>query len=813
MQRILRIFGKVRQFVPCIVAAIIGIVASVTATVVIVVRDNHEAEAQFDVIAENHFMVLQNALDQYVNRLHAVRALFDSSIEPVTRNEFEAYTHPLLLEDNAIATLSWVPRIEGAARAQHERMGVLQGIPGYHVKMMNADGTMAVSPERGEYYPIFFATVPKTSPLYGLDLWSEIATRAELEHSRDEDRLGFSQIQKLVSSGNTAGGFLFSLPIYRRGLPYDSVDERRRNLAGFVHGSLIADRMFAALMRENKAPKGLDTYFYEPDAGLNAPPVYVHASRLHRHPARQLSQAALAAAGLHWPRDLLADGQQWLTMDVVPMPGGPMTVTHDRAWIVLIFGLILTVAVVTYIRATRSHASRMMRVNKRVSDLAETDALTLLANRRIFLERLNAAFVACRRGAKPFAVLYFDLDHFKDVNDTLGHPVGDALLREVAARVSGATRENDVVARFGGDEFAILQTDVDEPAAAGALATKVGQLIAVPYRVEDNEVHTTASIGVSCYSADVSNPDAMMIQADLALYRAKEDGRNCFRFHNAELDQQVQERVIIADELRVAVERNELELYYQPQVELRSGRIVGLEALVRWNHPKRGRIPPSIFIPIAERTGRIQQLGQWVLETACRQLRSWEDAGISPDLVGVNFSALHFKGSVELHRDVSATLEKWAIDPHRIEIELTETVLMDITQQHNDRFEGLRTLGLRIAIDDFGTGYSSLNYLANYPINRVKIAGELVAGVDNGSRSAAVVRAAIRLAHELGIEIIAEGVETEGQAQFLLAAGCEYAQGYYFSMPVNVEEATVLLRAERIKPARGPLRLVESSAA
>jgi diguanylate cyclase (GGDEF)-like protein len=410
-------------------------------------------------------------------------------------------------------------------------------------------------------------------------------------------------------------------------------------------------------------------------------------------------------------------------------------------------------------------------------------------------------------------VLYFDLDHFKDVNDTLGHAAGDELLQQVAARVLGAVRGNDIVARFGGDEFAILQSDAVDLAAAGTLAAKIGKIVAEPYSIEGNEVHISASIGISRYTPDVAEPDAMMIQADLALYRAKADGRDCVRFHSAELDREVTERVIITDELRSAVERNEFELYYQPQVEIRSGRIAGMEALLRWNHPTRGQIPPSVFIPIAERSGEIQSIGQWVLDAACRQLQLWQNQGIAPEIVGVNFSALQFKGSADVDRDVAASLDKWGIAPGKIEIELTESVLMDITQQHSARFERLRQRGVRIAIDDFGTGYSSLNYLANFWINRIKIAQELVFGVDTDSRSATVVRAAIRLAHELGIEIIAEGVETEGQEEFLLSAGCEHAQGYYFSRPVTAARATELLRTGTIKPIHGALRLLETTAA
>jgi diguanylate cyclase (GGDEF)-like protein len=804
--------SKLRQLLPCILASAIGVAASLTAAGVIVQRDNNDADRQFHVLAENHFMVLQNGLDEYVNRLHAVRALFDSSEEPVTRNEFEAFTRPILADNSAIATLSWIPRLLNSERAEHERSAVLQGLAGYRIKAMNADGKMALSPERSEYYPIYYATLPKTSPLYGLDLRSEPPTLAEMDHARDSDRLGFSPIRTLVSTGGTQSGYLFSMPVYKRGSLHDTIEERRRNLIGFVHGSLNTGKMVDTIIAANKTPKGLDSFFFLPGGGRDDLPAYVHSSRLRTTPAEPMSEASLAA-GPHWSRALIADGQPWMTMEMVPMPGGPLTAQHGRSWVVLAFGFILTSAVVIYIRSSRRYAFRMMRVNQKVSELAQMDALTSLANRRAFIERLGAAFAACRRGANPFSILYFDLDHFKDVNDTLGHAIGDALLRQVASRVTDATRENDIVARFGGDEFAILQSDANDIAAAGALAAKIGQILAEPYFIEGNEVHISVSIGISRYAPDIPGPDAMIIQADLALYRAKEEGRNCYRFHSADLDREVQDRVVIGEELRGALDRNELELHYQPQVELRSGRIVGLEALLRWNHPKRGWIPPAIFIPIAERTGQIQILGRWVLDATCRQLRSWQDQGVAPALVGVNVSALEFKGSADLDRDVAECLGKWSIAPGTIEIELTESVLMDITQQHNERFERLRQLGVRIAIDDFGTGYSSLSYLANYPISRMKIARELVFGVDTDSRSATVVRAAIRMAHELGIEIIAEGVETEGQTKFLLSAGCESGQGFYFSRPVNAERATKLLRAGRISPVRRSLRLIETTAA
>jgi len=813
MQVVRQASGMLRQFMPCILAAAIGVGVSVAVAGLTANRETRNAEQQFNATADNDFMIVQNGVKEYVNKLRAVRALFDSSDASVSRNAFEAFTRPLMLENAAIATLSWVPRVLNPERAEFEREGARQGLPDYHIKMMHADGvTMTPSPERGEYYPIFYATVPKTSPLYGLDLRSEPPTLLELDQARDQDRLGISGMRTLISASGKQSGFLFSLPIYKRATLPNSIEARRRDLAGFVHGSLITSKMVETIIATNQTPQGLDSFFFARDADAAELPIYGYASG-PRPTALQPTSRGSLAAGPSVSRDLTADGQPWLTMEMVPAPGGPLVVYHDRAWIVLIFGLIITGIVVTYISSSRRHALHMIRVNQKVSDQAKTDALTGLPNRRAFMEGLGTAFASARRGGKPCAVLYFDLDHFKDVNDTLGHAAGDELLHVIAARVRGAVRCNDIVARFGGDEFAVLQSDADDLAAAGALAAKIGKLVAEPCFIEGNEVHVSASIGISGYTPEVAGPDAMMIQADLALYRAKEEGRNCFRFHSADLDREVTERVIIAEELRGAVERNELELYYQPQVEIRSGRIAGMEALLRWNHPTRGQIPPSMFIPIAERSGEILRLEQWVLDAACRQLRLWQNEEIAPEIVGVNFSALHFKGSADIDRDVAASLDKWGLAPGKIEIELTESVLMDITQQHNDRFESLRRLGVRIAIDDFGTGYSSLNYLANYPISRIKIAQELVFGVDTDRRSATVVRAAIRLAHELGIEIIAEGVETEGQEKFLVSAGCEYAQGYYFSRPVTATRATELLRAGAIKPIRGALRLVQTTAA
>jgi diguanylate cyclase len=385
------------------------------------------------------------------------------------------------------------------------------------------------------------------------------------------------------------------------------------------------------------------------------------------------------------------------------------------------------------------------------------------------------------------------------------------LLGQVADRLRTSLRKTDLVARFGGDEFAVLETEAVDLDTAGQLARKILTVLAAPYDLAGTAVHVTASIGIARYEPDIAGPDAMLSQADLALYRAKEDGRNCYCFHTHELDQQVRERVAITDELRGAVARDEFELHYQPQVDLATGKIIGLEALLRWRHPMRGLVSPGIFVPIAERSGAIVQLGSWVFEEACRQLAVWQMQGIAPDVLAVNFSAVQFKSS-SIQHELTACLQRWALDPANLEIELTESVLMQVSSHHSDILDRLRASGLGIALDDFGTGYSSLSYLITYPVNRIKIAQQLVFGVIDEPRSATVVRTAIRLAHELGIELIAEGVETAAQAQFLLSAGCKQAQGFYFSRPVTAAEATKLLKKGQIDPEGNSLPAKASGA-
>ncbi len=434
--------------------------------------------------------------------------------------------------------------------------------------------------------------------------------------------------------------------------------------------------------------------------------------------------------------------------------------------------------------------------------MARYDALTGLANRRVFVEELERAIAQARRSEKGLAVLYLDLDHFKDVNDTLGHPVGDELLKAVAHRLRANMRVPDTVARFGGDEFAVVMSDLADPADAAILAEKLLKCVAEPYHLGANEVCSGTSIGIATYGADSPDAESILTHADVALYRAKNEGRGTFRFFTDAMDREVKARVTLAAELHQAIAAEQFTLYYQPEVDIDTGHIIGLEALVRWKHPQRGLLGPGEFIPAAEESGLIVPLGRWILQAACRQTREWIDLGIAPSFVAVNLSILQFKSTQDLETDIAAAQAEFGLPRRMLEVELTETVLMDATHRNSGILQRLRAGGVRIAIDDFGTGYSSLEYLRRLSIDRIKIAQEFIADLDAEPSSGPIVKAALALAGAFELGVIAEGVETKAQLELLRSWGCREAQGFYFAKPGTPQEITILLREGCILPPR-----------
>jgi diguanylate cyclase (GGDEF)-like protein len=798
-----------RHIWPIIGAASLGVAVATASWFAVSVWEERLAKAKFTNVAGDYATVLQNGLDQYLSKILAVRAFYDASVE-VDPDEFELFTNQIGAGYEETMRLVWAPLVTRDERAAFERKVRDRGHPDFSIRTWSLANPMAVAPDRDEYFPILFTTVAsKRAATLGTDLNSEPLRSEAIRRAREGNTVATAQgIQLRNPISGQRDGFLAVIPVYRQDAELNSLEQRRHNTLGVVVGAFQTAAVLDAILDRATLPQDVDLYLYPAKSSPDAMPVYFRGAANRENELKPRPQQELADLP-GWTTTISAGDAKW---NLVVMPVREGVISYYRAWLVLAAVLLVFGALLAYMWTSLRHALRLEAANSRVLELAQTDLLTNLANRRAFLKRLTMAFAASLRGAPPFAVLYLDIDNFKDVNDTLGHAMGDLLLKDVVSRVKSAVRPEDLVARFGGDEFAILLPDITEPDTAGALAERIGKVLAKPFTIKGHKVRITSSTGIAVFSPETASPEAMMMQADLALYGAKDEGRDCYRFHSHDLDREVHERVRVAEELRVALDQGDLELYYQPQVELATGRIIGLEALIRWNHQTRGLLTPASFIPVAERTGSVLPMGLWVFEEACRQLKLWRTEGVAPQVLSVNVSGVQFKGASELEREIEASLTRWDIDPSQLELELTESVLMEASQRHANTLENLRQLGTKISIDDFGTGYSSLKYLTQYPVNRLKLAQEFVFHVTVDYRNAAVVRAAIRLANELGLEVIAEGVETEAQARFLMGAGCEQAQGYYFSRPVPAAMATELLRAGRIEPQSGPLRRLTSAA-
>ncbi|MDB5808504.1 MAG: hypothetical protein JWN94_626 [Betaproteobacteria bacterium] len=415
---------------------------------------------------------------------------------------------------------------------------------------------------------------------------------------------------------------------------------------------------------------------------------------------------------------------------------------------------------------------------------ANHDTLTGLPNRAMFNQRLTQALARAQRLSTMAAVLFIDLDRFKVINDTLGHDAGDQLLKQLAERLRECLREGDTFGRLGGDEFVVLIEDVAGPTQISGVAQKILETVARPYMISGQEFHVTASIGVSVYPDDGLDQQTLLKNADIAMYRAKEQGKNNHTFYSAQMNSHTFERLALETSLRRAIEREEFLLHYQPKVDMRSGRITGVEALVRWQHPELGMVPPGQFIALAEEAGLIAPIGDWVLRTACAEAQSWVAKGMSPIGVAVNLSARQFAGD-ELAASIMRVLRETGLDPHLLELEITESTVMHNAERAAEVLQHLKRLGVRIAIDDFGTGYSSLSYLKRFPISSVKIDRSFVLDLPTNKDDAAITQAVIAMAHSLRLRVIAEGVETSEQYQFLEEHQCDEMQGHYFSKPVD----------------------------
>jgi len=441
--------------------------------------------------------------------------------------------------------------------------------------------------------------------------------------------------------------------------------------------------------------------------------------------------------------------------------------------------------------------SDRLSAERNLHHLAYYDSLTGLPNRLLFNDRLHQAVAECKRRGNFIALLLLDIDRFKNVNDTLGHEAGDQLLREISSRLQVGMRESDTIARLGGDEFTVIFPDLTDVQDVVRMAQNILLHLSLPLVIDGHEIFTSASIGITLYPHDTSDEDALVKYADSAMYHAKAQGRNNYQFYSSDMTTHIQERMALETDMRKALERGEFYLNYQPQVDIASGRITGMETLIRWRNSLGKNISPAEFIPLAEETGLIVPIGEWILKTACMQLKAWNNAGYTELLLAVNIASRQFHDPL-FHQTVGQIVSSSGILPQCLELEITEGILLQYSEEIHNTFLKLKSSGVKLAIDDFGTGYSSLSYLKRFPIDRLKIDQSFVRDISTDADDLAIVKAIIALAHSLKLEVIAEGVETEAQLSLLRFEGCKEYQGYFFARPMDADAFTALLQSSNL---------------
>jgi diguanylate cyclase (GGDEF)-like protein len=757
------------------VACVVGTLATLGAVLLVCFWEYRVAEIDFQSKANGYVEVIDADLGDSRTLLYTIAAHIASIDHPVSAREFGDFSAALHRRVSGLRDTAWAPHVTRVERAAFELAARAAGLAGYGIVQLGPHGNLIPAGQRGEYYALlYFEAGGKKRAVLGFDLISESARAAAARRALQTGQPAATAPMDVLTVRTPGAGVLAYMPVYRL---QPAIGSASRSAQGLVLGVFDIHEMVEKILARKKSMSGLNLYLYNLDPRARRHVIY----RTHRWDSteRPLSEPEMLA-GAHWQGTVSLIDQR---IGAIVTPAHPLHFLRPTLFAIatLLVGIAMTAMIAAYIILSLRRTAQLESLtatlnasNEHITRVSLHDALTGLPNRLLFHDRMEQATAGIARDS-PFALLFLDLDRFKVVNDTLGHAAGDQLLCQVAERIAGNIRDEDTAARLGGDEFAIILSHVGDSATVALLANRLIAAISKPYLLGDQPATIGVSIGASIGAPNVAAAE-IVAQADLAMYAAKEAGRGTFRTFEERLRTRVDQKRVLENDLRDALERDELEVHYQPLMNLADLRVSSFEALARWRHPELGPIPPDRFIAVAEECGLIGQLGLRILQIACRDAAGWP----RPVKVAVNVSPRQF-ASDALLADIFEVLRKSGLPPERLELELTEAAVLHDSEITRTTLVSLRAAGVSVALDDFGTGYSSLSSLLRFPFDKIKIDRSFLERVDTSPSAAPLVRGVIALATTLNLTTTGEGVETRGQLEYLRACGCSEAQGFFFS--------------------------------
>lgn len=783
------------RYSPTLFVALVGLALTMAMFNAAREWDEKRFIGDFEKSSHDRVSAIRRGIETSVQDVEALGSLFDASGE-VEREEFGTFARNMLRDSPHIQALEWIPRVPASERAFYEEMARKSGFDGFRFTVREKQGKMVEAGRREEYFPVYYLEPYKgNEAAVGFDHASNETRLEALELARRSGRITTTDRITLVQETGEQFGFLIFRPVYEKYPPPGARGERRARLKGFALGAFrIGDLVDLSL--SYLETQGIEIHVFDKTT-------FPENRLLHNRccPIHGVEREGLAPSveeletGIYYSETIQVANRQWL---VICKPCGACGSAGSdwHLWGVLVGGTMLSALSASYVGTLRDKTEQARKHAREIERQSYHDSLTGLPNRQFLLEKLRHSLARLgREDNYRFSLLYLDLDRFKIINDSLGHAAGDMMLSAVARRIKKHTRTVDTFARLGGDEFALLLENATVKSAA-KIAERMQGILLRPFLLDGREVFTSVSIGIASSQSGYENPEDILRDADTAMYRAKAGGKAHFAVFDMAMHHEMVETMNLEADLRRAMEKEELGVHFQPIVSLASGRIVGAEALMRWNHPSRGLISPGKFIPLAEEIGQIEPMGRWILKTACRQNRLWREAGYRDLKVTVNMSVRQFRDE-KLIRFIESTLKRNRLSPGSLELEITESIAIESTGQMQEMLRRLAVSGVRIGLDDFGTGFSALDTLKRFPISTVKLDKSFVFDIMHEVCAAELARAVISMADAIGLNVVAEGVETREQMEFLRSAGCREMQGFLFSPAVTAEEFLTMLRQDK----------------